>query len=177
MKYELFVDILKKHQTARVKALFFPGSCATERIPSLFAFLIPDIITILCNNINQLCKENEVIAVFGIQPGPPPIESAQPLLLQRVLNKAYPRNHLCLVIQYLITTVDQMPQLTEWNGAKSMIIDFTTGRLMNDDYYISTIEGKEHPKGIIFGAVDENKLDMIWDILKIDNVLDMACLA
>lgn len=77
-----------------------------------------DIITILSSNLNQFCKENEVIAVFGIQPRPLPIESAQSLLLQLVLNKAYPRYHLCLVIQYLVTTSEQLPLLTDWSGAK-----------------------------------------------------------
>lgn len=162
MKYEDLIRLMEKYQTVRVKSIYFQNSCATQRIPWSFSALIPNIIEIINSHIDLLCKENEIVAIFGLQPGPPALESDWPGLFNRTFDEKYPHDHFCLVLQYLMTTKANLPTLTTWSGSQNLMIDFTTGELMDEERYLAML-GHDYPiKGQLYGVLDHSDLIQAW---------------
>jgi hypothetical protein len=164
MTYDHFIDVLTGYQTSHVKALAFPNSCAPKRIPSAFALLLSDVVALLEQHSAQLCPTNQVIALFGLQPSSVALTSDYPLLLNRVLNKQHPNVHLCCSLAYLKTPKDQLSQIESWQGAQNLIIDFTTGIVMDGLCYLSQIFS-EPKKGIVYGILNSVKLAKVWAIV------------
>lgn len=168
MIYDHFIGTIRKNQTSHVKAISFQGSCAIERVPNALSALIPDITKALENNFHKLCKKNQVIALFGIQPGPPLLESEQPLQLNRVLSKSTPKQHLCLSLQYVVAASDKLEQLKNWEGASTLIIDFTTGLIMDSQYYFAKYFNCDL-KGTVYAQIKSSSLDKVWnDLLNVE---------
>lgn len=165
MKYQNFIAQLKQYETAHIKTVAFPGCCTMDEIPDVFASLLPEIIQNLENNLLSLCAQNQVLAVIGMQIGPPMLESIAPLELKRIYSKQNPSQHFCLVLQYLLLTPEQLEQdIESWYGSETLMIDFTTGKIMDAEYYLSLMLNKP-VQGICYGQLSKDKLDDIWQQL------------
>ena len=170
MKYQDFIAIVKQHQTAQIKTVAFPGCCTMDEIPDVFASLLPEIIQILADNLPSLCAENQVLTVIGMQIGPPMLESVMPLKLKRIYNADYPTQHFCLVLQYLLLTSEQLQQgVDSWYGSETLMIDFTTGKIMDAEYYLSLMLNNTL-KGICYGQIAEQQVENAWQQLSAENV-------
>jgi hypothetical protein len=165
MEYTYFIGILKQHQTRHVKALAFPQSCAPVQIPGLFGLLLPDIVELLENRIDQFCTGDQVLALFGLQPGSIALASDYPQQHDRIINAQHPRVHLCCSLAYLTSAEQQLMQIETWHGSQNIIIDFTTGAVMDGRQYLALVLNQPLP-GIIYGTLDEEKLTATWAMFR-----------
>lgn len=164
MKYDHFIETLKKFQTQRIKVISFPQSCAIENIPQEFDLLLSDIVHLLDKNITYLCNDNEIIALFGMQFGPPMLQSELPLTSNRIFNHKYPQEHFCCVLQYLVCASSTIASLQSWQGMQSIVLDFTSGLVMDGNCYIDKFHNRSSD-GIIFGEISHHKLSKTWNKL------------
>lgn len=164
MTYSRFIKVLRQYQTPHVKALAFPQSCAPSKIPNAFRLLLPDIIELLESHIDQFCAQDQVMALFGLQPGSVALTSSAPGLLNRISNAQYPDTHLCCSLAYLTLSKQQLKQIQSWHGSQNIIVDFTTGLVMDGPRYLSQVFA-ESPKGIVYGSLNPAKLAMVWAIV------------
>jgi hypothetical protein len=165
MTYDEFINTLHSHQTAQIKPLSFPSCCAPSPIPSEFVTLLPEIVQILNSNIQKLCGRDEVFAVIGMQLGPPMLSSIWPKLLNRIIHKNQPNHHFCCVLQYLIVKQDTLSTVDSWDGVQTMVVDFTTGTLMDADRYFNIALG-EKAKGVTYGRICRKQLSNAWQALR-----------
>jgi hypothetical protein len=164
MTYNEFIQLLETHQTANVKCLSFPGCSAPSPIPNEFMSLLPEIIKVLDNNIRTFCKEDQVLAIIGLQLGPPMMRSRTPEKLNRFIHKAYPHQHFCCVLQYMIVNRDDLENTTCWQGAQTLMVDFTTGDVMDGQRYIFRVLG-DAPEGTVYGTINDKKLAAVWQTI------------
>jgi hypothetical protein len=165
MTYDHLIALLKQHQTLRIKAIAFPQSCTPNQIPDAFGQLLPDIIKLLEAHIEQFCGNEHVLVLFGLQPGSISFTSDYPVQLNRILDNQQPHIHLCCTLAYLTSPQHQLEQLQSWQGAQNIIIDFTTGTVMDGDRYFSQVFS-EPLKGIVYGMLDNSKLASAWELVK-----------
>jgi len=169
MKYEQFVATLRQHQRSKIKASDFPGCCTMDEIPQEFISLLPSLIQILDQNLPILCQENQILTIIGMQIGPPMLESNESVMLNRIFFPGQPNQHLCVMVHYLTPTQDELQQgITNWYGSDTLMIDFVTGLVMNDQRYLSLLEGTI-PKGICYGQLPEDKLEKVWQQIRVSN--------
>lgn len=161
MEYQRFTKIVKQQNNNRVKALSIPSSCATTQIPTSFSTLLPDIINIMHDNIKTLCEETEVLALFGFQVTSIPLTSELPQKLNRSIDENNPDFHFCCNLSYLALKTKQLKSVKTWNNAKSIVVDFTTGTVMDATQYLHQILEKG-PEGNILGHLDQTLLDFAW---------------
>jgi hypothetical protein len=167
MKYKHFINLLEQHQTKHIKMLAFPGCCTMDEIPDIFASLLSEIFQILEENLRLLCANNQVLAIIGMQKGPPMLESSVPVMANRVYSPDHPQQHFCLVLQYLLLTPEQIEQgVDSWYGSETLMIDFTTGKIMDAEYYLAALLNQT-PKGVCYGQVAENKLAQVWQSFRL----------
>jgi hypothetical protein len=165
MTYDHFIAALKQHQTAHVKALAFPESCAPQKIPDSFASLLPDVVELLEKHIQQFCKETqEILILFSLQPGSVTVNSDTPITLNRIINDQCPTNHLCCSLSYLIVPKTEFKRVTSWQGAQTIMVDFTTGVVMDGDRYLSLLFSAA-PAGIAYGNLNSTKLAQAWAVV------------
>lgn len=164
MQYNQFISVIEHYQTEHVKAISFPGSCAPEQVPSEFVVLFPDIISALEQQHHSLCQPDEVIAIFGIQAGPALLKSRLPLRLNRIICDGNPTYHFCLVLQYLIIKPCQLGQLSSWQSSRNLVLDFTTGQIMDPAYYVALIQ-QQVQHGLLLGQMNQQRLTSVWERL------------
>lgn len=162
MQYEHFIRVIESYQTNHVKAISFPGSCAPDQVPPEFAVLFADIVITLEQQHHLLCQPDEVIAIFGIQAGPALLKSKLPLRLNRIICDGNPTYHLCLVLQYLVTKPNQLSQLSSWQGSRNLLLDFTTGQMMDPVYYIGLMQ-QQPQQGLLLGQMNQQRLSRVWE--------------
>jgi hypothetical protein len=163
MTYEQFIGTLRQHETLHVKALSFPESCSPRKIPEAFLSLLPKVIKILEKKAAKLCRfNNQVVALFGLQAAPIAIKSTLPITSQRIINTRNPEYHLCCSLSYLVTSVEGFQDIQSWEGAENIIIDFTSGEIMNGNYYIAKLSQGKPKKTHLYGSIEASHLDAVW---------------
>jgi hypothetical protein len=162
MIYEQFIGALREHETPHIKALSFPESCSPKKIPDAFLSLLPQIIKILEKQLTKLCKLNQVVALFGLQTAPIAIKSTLPVTSKRIINIKNTEHHLCCSLSYLITSAENFNHIKSWEGAENIIIDFTSGEIMDSDYYIAKLSNGAPKRNHLYGALDASHLDAAW---------------
>lgn len=165
MQYEHFIRVIESYQTEHVQAIAFPGSCAPDQVPPEFAVLFADIVITLEKQHHLLCQPDEVIAIFGIQAGPALLKSSQPLRLNRIICDGNPTYHLCLVLQYLVAKPSQLSQLSSWQGSRNLVVDFTTGQIMDPAYYVALVQQQLPQQGLLLGRMNQHRLTKVWERL------------
>jgi hypothetical protein len=162
MKYDHFINVLRKHQTPHIKAVAFPESCAPNKIPESFAALLPDIIELLETRIQQFCtKTHQILVLFGLQLGSMTVNSNIPLSQGRIINDQQPTNHLCCSLSYLVVQKNELQHIQSWHGAQTIMVDFTTGLVMDAQQYVSLLFS-EPSTGITYGKLNSGKLARAW---------------
>ncbi len=140
-----------------------------SNIPNEFILLLPNIVEIVHSNKEKLCKKNEVIAIFGMQVSFMSITSDIPRITNRVINSNNPNCHLCCNLNYLVTDAQKQNKATSWEGAKTIMIDFTTGVVMDKIEYLKQIVNKNESCGRVYGYLDRIKLANIWKVVTCEN--------
>lgn len=164
MQYNRFIKTLEHNQTSHIKVISFSKSCNPSSIPNVFGLLLPNIIEQLEKSINTLCNNDQVILLFGLQTVSVTFSSDCPRLLNRVINNHNPSAHLCCSLAYLVVPNNQVTNIKSWEGAKNIVIDFTTGTIMDAQHYLSMV--LEQPiSGVIYGVLDSAKLRNVWSII------------
>lgn len=163
MDYSDFVNVLKQCQTPRIKVLSFPESCAPHKIPSGFLGLLPAVVQLLNSCLQMFCRDSQqVLALFGLQLGSVMINSDAPLQLQRVIDQKNPRQHLCCSLAFLTLSEREMQQTKNWQTAHTLMIDFTTGLVMDGDYYTALVMNESPSEGVVYGTLDTHQLTDLW---------------
>ena len=163
MQYEHFIKAIETYQTKHVQAIAFPASCAPEQAPSEFAAFLADVIILLEQYHHALCQSDEIIAIFGIQAGPALLKSQLPLRLDRIAYDNNPTYHFCLILQYLVTDSNQLSQLSSWQGSHNLVLDFTTGYIMDPAYYVALVQQEQSPQqGLLLGQINQQRLTSAW---------------
>lgn len=162
MDYTQFIKAVNRHKTANITALKIPSSCAMEQIPDLFSNLMGNICDIIKSNINKFCNNNEVIAIFGLQPSIAPITSEIPKKLNRIINPKHPDWHFCCTLSYMALKTEKISTTKSWHNSKSIVIDFTTGAIIDADRYLTTILSQKI-NGTVYGCLQQDLLKQIWE--------------
>lgn len=163
MLYTGFINCLRKAETTRVKALSIPSSCALTQIPCAFQMLIPHIVKLIDQNIDQFCHVHQIVAWFGLQVTSGGIQSNLPQQLNRIHYPYYANVHFCCVLSYLTVDHDAFSAIDSWQNYQSLVIDFTTGDLMDNQHYIFQMLGQSSP-GRIYGQLDQKLLKKAWTL-------------
>lgn len=167
MKYDYFMGMVKQYETDRIKA--FPGksATATEHIPSPFALLMQNVINILNENIQALCKVSEKLVIMGLQPACQMIQSSQAHQLNRYFDDGDPNKHLCCTLDYLVD--DKQSDSHEWQQTNTVIIDFTAGEVMDQRAYLQRLALCQDD-GYIYGDIKPDLLQTAWQIFNIRRI-------
>jgi hypothetical protein len=166
MDYETFYNELKANQTKYIKALSLPKSSYTKRIPSVFLNTLPNIIEILNANLNKLGKApGKVIALFGLELPTLGIFSNLPVKLGRIIDARDPKLHFCCILSYFVANPEELKTLSNWAHAKSLVIDFTAGEVMDDKQYLWRLKLAEK-LGTVLGSFNSAQLDLVWQTYK-----------
>jgi hypothetical protein len=64
-------------------------------------------------------------------------------------------------------------QLHSWQNSDSMVIDFTTGEVMDGKRYCSQLFGGPL-QGIVFGSLAADKLEKVWAMVKRARIVEAA---
>lgn len=166
MTYQQFIQSFLLAQNERVKAFSLPKSCATDQIPEAFCRLLPDIVKILSAHADDLADPDEVIAVFGIQPGTVMLHSELPEQLNRIFNHNKPKTHFCCTLDYLTVPESELPTIQSWHNSKTLVVDFTQGLLMDVNQYVYKMFGKGVP-GKVYGTLDQERLSQVWHLMHV----------
>ena len=104
-----------------------------------------------------------------------PITSSLPKQLNRIINVAQPDCHFCCNLNYLTIKPGQNKKITSWQNAKTLVIDFTTGAVMDCANHLrqildSRIRGNDRAYGnddggIVYGWLDQAMLNKVWQIV------------
>jgi hypothetical protein len=172
MIYADFISTLTLCQTSHVKAVSFPASCAIERLPDAFRSLLPSIVSIVDQSFSRLAKNQEVIALFGLQQTAGNLNSDIPILRGRIFDEEHPMSHFCCSLYYLTLQQDQLSTLKNWEGCKTLVVDFTAGVLMDGDQFIYEVFG-QGTGGIIYGHLDEEAVARAWRYIQLKYYLSL----
>lgn len=159
MEYQKFISVISQNQTAKVKPVSLPNSSSPWPIPDKFQALLPDVIRIIEKNFDDLSDEKQFIAIFGFQPTGMAIESDLPIINNRIFLRNHMRSHLSCSLYYL--PVDDLGKQQNWSRYKSIVIDFTSGIVMDSNYYLCTM-GVRTTGGKVLGNIDAQKLKHVW---------------
>lgn len=161
MEYQHLIENLELHQTERIKIASFPNSCATTNIPKTFTLLFPNIMQIINSNITKLCKKHEILAIFSLQHSFIPIISPLPKKIQRIMYPEHTDWHFCCNLNYLTLQHDQLKNVTSWENPKAIVIDFTSGLVVDPSQYLSQVLQQE-ANGVIYGCLNQQSLNQAW---------------
>lgn len=161
MTYSSLSNLFNHYQTNRIKSLYIPESCAPDLIPESFGSFISDVFKIMELHFNELSSGMPQIRVFGLQIVSTPVESFLPERLKRIFTKLGVNSHLCCSLSYLPTVGENAAEINDWSGARTLIIDFTRGLVMDKDRYFYELFKMGGP-GKIYGQFKQKKLDSVW---------------
>ncbi|MBS0359290.1 MAG: hypothetical protein JSS53_08485, partial [Proteobacteria bacterium] len=131
-----------------------------------FGLILNEVISILNNNLKYLCQEDEGIVIVGLQPAGCMIRSQKPEMLKRYIDQELRDTHLCCTLEYLIRPIHQLNDVLHWNHTQSVIVDFTSGLVMDNEQYLAQLNlGKK--VGMTFGRINSDILRTTWQIIKI----------
>ena len=162
MKYKDLIGTLTAYQTPSIRAIAFPKSCAPDRLPDAFLSLLAGVVKILDAHRDQLCDTaKEVVVLFSLQHLSLNLTSDAPNLLHRKIDINRPTEHFCCSLEYLVLPKHQLNHVSSWQGAKSVVIDFTTGMVMDNDYYCCKLFNTK-PTGQVYGKLNYQTLRQAW---------------
>jgi len=161
MVYKELIEHLRGLQTRQVRALSFLHSCAVTQIPNAFTILLSNIVEFLHTHVNHFCHLNEVMGVFGLQVVACSIQSDLPKQLNRIRYPSYPRDHFCCSLNYLTAPHDKIGTIDSWKNYKSLVIDFTTGKIMSPAHYLHLLECNGKPD-TVYGELNSELLNSAW---------------
>jgi len=161
-QYDQFIQILKAYENAQMKVHAMPQSSYMESFPSLFLLLLPEAWRIIHQTLPHLYGSQEQIILFGFQQAPMGYFSDFPLKTGRIYQTHEPRQHLCYTLSYVTQERETIPLQTDWSKSKSLVIDFTTGAVMNANQYLSLLLEKELG-GVIYGHLAFPLLQLAWE--------------
>lgn len=161
MIYTDFIKHLRALETKHIRVLSFPSSCSESQLPENFSCLFPEILNILEQNISVLSPENKIIGLFSLQAAAGRISSS----LRKKLHCQAPDYHLCYVLNYLILpfSASNKYQVSDWDKYQSLVIDFTSGEVMDIDRYLF-LSGYYGTEGKIYGHLSANLLKKAWQL-------------
>lgn len=162
---EHFFMTMQSCETGSVVAINVPESCHMTQIPSEFRFLFPDLIKIINDNKKRICNKGEVIAVFGLQVSFMPIVSDIPIITNRVISDEKAQYHFCCNLNYLTVKPSECNKIISWDGAQTIIVDFTTGAVLNSIEYLNRVFNKANTAGTVYGYLSPVLLDNIWRVV------------
>lgn len=161
MNYDSLSHLFSRYQTSRIKSLYIPESCAPDLIPDSFGLFISDVFKIMESHFNELSLGMPQIGVFGLQAVSTPLESLLPERLKRIFIKLGVNSHLCCSLSYLPTARESAAEIRDWSEARTLIIDFTCGLVMDKEQYFYELFKMGSP-GKIYGQFRQKKLDKVW---------------
>ena len=134
MDYQAFLEYLLKITSA------FPGLksatpkpgivlSATHCIPEAFIRLLPHVLPLLQANIHDFCKPYEVIVIIGLQ---------RSACMYSIIE---PYEHFCCTLDFYTTPKSDFDSgKSQYTQTKSVLIDFTSGRIYSEDSFLIVLE-------------------------------------
>jgi CheY-like chemotaxis protein len=163
MEYKKFIQALEQCATLRLKPLSLPASCSLSRVPEAFSCTLSSIVAVLDANIDKICKNDEQsVAVFSLQP----VSAICDLKPNpnRIINLENPEHHFCCSLGYLLQQKKtEKIYASSWSDSLNIIIDFTTGEIMDNECYFNKMKISKNP-GVVYGNIDESQLIIAWNI-------------
>ncbi|MBP6104766.1 MAG: hypothetical protein KA508_06910 [Gammaproteobacteria bacterium] len=141
MVYKDFIACVERHQTEKVRALYFESCCATTTIPDPILSSVPKLVQLLEKTEPPLCQKGQSIYLFGLQP------------CAMASHSDISRQHLCCVLKYLLLD-DGSHQPSDWSGEHNIVIDFSTGEVMDNQRYLSKVFDQKSA-GISYGMLHD----------------------
>lgn len=160
MTHESLEQLFKKNQTNQIVSQYFRESCAPDVIPSAFSNCLAEVFNIIASRFSEIAFGKSKIAIVGLQTSALSIESNIPKKLQRIFSKENSNLHLCCVLSYLPISESES-DASDWSNAKSLVIDFTDGVVMDEKKYIAKIL-KSEADGNEYGKLPSNELCNAW---------------
>lgn len=171
MKYDYLIGMVKQHETSRIRAFNGPQQTNLESVPDAFALLIPEIIRILNRNLNEICDPDQKVVIFGLQPASGMITSSQPFEKARFIKGLWLDYHFCCTLDFFKVKISEGYEAHNWHCTDSVIIDFTSGEIMDSDRFLAKLEGISD-KNKLYGHIKEDLLNMAWKIANIKQPKD-----
>jgi hypothetical protein len=161
MPYSLFVKTIQQHQTDDIKVFLGRKASALERVPLSFIKLLGHVLPLMQANINQLRPNlHDLIVIFGLQP------AAVMISTMTTGNEAKQNTHFCCTLDYMCCPHDQSTELTRLSSLQykthTLMIDFTTGEIMDEDRYLAKICSENETNGYSYGYIPEDFSRAAW---------------
>lgn len=160
MFYQDFIQCVYEQGSEKIKAFKIEESCSTEQVPQEVLRILPALIELLEKNL-PFVSSSEVVFLFGLQPCAVSIHSDFPLRFNRVFDKKNSFKHLCCVLQYFLASKKSLDQDRSWQKTQTLAIDFTTGFLMDNEYYFAKVFDLPS-QGLVYGSLQPSELNAIW---------------
>jgi len=176
MEYDYFIGMIKHYETSRVKAFRGQAQSASHAIPNAFGLLLDEVVQILHRNLPSLCQQQEGLVIFGLQSAGSTIKSNKPFINNRILDHGHPDNHFCCTLEFSIVPRTLLKQDVDWEETQSVIIDFTTGIVMDKEQYLAQLQQAPNAveQGKILGHLNKDILDIAWGIVRRQNKTDVV---
>lgn len=166
MNYSYFIAMVKHHETQHIRAYTGEQKTNPEHVPAAFALLMPEIISIFNDNFNDVCELGQGMVIFGLQPASAMIASNKPLEQERFIDGLQPDYHFCCTLDFFKVPMDQLDGSEAWSCTDSVVIDFTSGELMDSDRFLSKLHFLPE-QGKLYGRINKEALNIAWTITKI----------
>jgi len=153
-QYEFVAKIerlLNKNNISR-KITVYKGKMNTSisNIPSSFINVMSEILTILSKSFNLICVEkNKGILIVGLKPCVSMIEKNS-------------EQHFCCSLEYEVHPLNKLHQIDKRTHSKSVIINFTTGEIMNENMYVNQLFKDYLKNALVYGSIESQKLALCW---------------
>jgi hypothetical protein len=166
MRYDYFIGMVKHHETKHIRAYTGEQQTNPEHVPTAFALLMPEIISILNENFDDVCGLGHGIVIFGLQPASAMIASNIPLEQERFVDGLQPDYHFCCTLDFFKVPMSDINDSEDWNYTDSIVVDFTSGELMDSDRFLSKLHFLPE-QGKLYGRINKEALNIAWTITRI----------
>lgn len=162
MDSRYFFGMVGQFETNRIQA--YQGaidSSALHQVPEAFGVLLQSIITIFHQNLDKFCQPDQKLLLIGLQPLAIKYYSDYPIEKKRIFSADDSRAHFCCTLEYMRAGLSQ-PANMPWQDTRSILIDFTTGEVMDRDFFLARIMGQDSGQDKVLGVMDEQQLAAAW---------------
>jgi hypothetical protein len=123
---------------------------AMSEIPASFIQTLPEILKLMSRSLDLLCQDkNKGILIVGIRPCVSMIEEND-------------RSHFCCSLEFEIHPLKELHQIDKRTHTFSVIINFSTGEIMNNDMYVNKLFIEYLKNAVIYGNIDSQTLSQCW---------------
>jgi hypothetical protein len=165
MEYEKFIEAFDKCLIGieRIKTLSsLPAKYWLSRIPESFACTFPSIVSVINSNLKAICDNRwQTIALYTLEPAGLAIVNREPNP-NRIVDPKNREHHFCCFLKYMLLDKKRLKTVTKPNEGKIIVVDFTTGLIMNIDQYFYILKIGKNP-GAIYGGINEAQLTAAWE--------------